>query len=65
MLPRQQQAALSISATMLEQVHVIDRATGEPVQIIRAGVPVSGQIVITERGLYATSGESGTLIALR
>lgn len=47
------------------EVHVIDRTTGRPVRIIRAGVPVSGQIVVTERGLYVTSGEAGTLIALR
>ena len=47
------------------ELHVVDRATGEPVQIIQAGVPVSGQIVVTEHGLYVTSGEAGTLIALR
>ncbi len=47
------------------EVHVVDRATGEPVQIIRVGIPVSGQIVVTERGLYVTSREAGTLIALR
>ena len=47
------------------EIHVIDRATGEPVRIIRTGVPVSSRIVATERGLYVTSGEAGTLIALR
>ena len=47
------------------EVHVVDRATGEAGQIIRAGVPVTGQIVVTERGLYVTSREAGTLIALR
>ena len=47
------------------EVHVVDRATGEPVQLIRASVPVSGRIVVTERGLYVTPGEAGTLIALR
>ena len=47
------------------EVHVVDRATGEPVQIIHAGVPVSGQLVVTERALFVTSGEAGTLIALR
>ena len=46
------------------EVHVIDRTTGEPVQIIQTGVPISGQIVVTERGLYVTSEEAGTLIAL-
>ena len=47
------------------EVHAVDRMTGEPEQIIPAGVPLTGQIVITVDGLYATSGESGTLIALR
>ncbi|MXY59403.1 MAG: PQQ-binding-like beta-propeller repeat protein [Chloroflexi bacterium] len=47
------------------EVHVIDRATGEPVRIIQAGIPVSSRIVLTERRLYVTSGEAGTLIALR
>ena len=47
------------------EVHVVDRAVGEPVRVIRVGVPVSGRIVVTERGLYVTSGEAGTLIALR
>ena len=47
------------------EVHVVDRATGEARQIIRAGVPITGQVVVTERGLYVTSGEAGTLIALR
>ncbi|MYC08005.1 MAG: PQQ-binding-like beta-propeller repeat protein, partial [Chloroflexi bacterium] len=47
------------------EVHVIDRATGEPVRIIPAGAPVSGRLVVTEHGLYVTSEETGTLIALR
>lgn len=47
------------------EVHVVDRATGEPDRIVRTGVPLVGQIVVTERGLYVTSGEAGTLIALR
>lgn len=46
-------------------IHVIDRATGEPDRIVRTGLPLTGQIVVTERGLYVTSGEAGTLIALR
>ena len=47
------------------EVHVVDRATGEPAQVIQTGVPVNGQIVVTEHGLYVTSEEAGTLIALR
>ena len=47
------------------EVHVVDRVTGAPVQIIRTGVPLSGQTVVTESGLYVTSEEAGTLIALR
>ena len=47
------------------EVHVVDRVTGAPVQIIRTGVALSGQTVVTEGGLYVTSGEAGTLIALR
>lgn len=47
------------------EVHVVDRVTGEPDRIVRTGVPLTGQIVVTEHGLYVTSGEAGTLIALR
>ena len=47
------------------EVHVVDRVTGEPVQVIGAGVPLSGQTVVTESGLYVTSEEAGTFIALR
>ena len=46
-------------------IHVVDRTTGEPVQIIPTGVALTGQIVITERGLYVTSEEAGTLVVLR
>ena len=46
-------------------IHVVDRVTGEPDRIVRTGVPLTGQIVVTEHGLYVTSGEAGTLIALR
>lgn len=47
------------------EVHVVDRVTGELDRIVRTGVPLTGRIVVTERGLYVTSGETGTLIALR
>ncbi len=46
-------------------IHVVDRVTGEPDRIVRTGVPLTGQIVVTEHGLYVTSAEAGTLIALR
>lgn len=46
------------------EIHVVDRLTGESVQVIHTSVPITGQIVVTERGLYVTSEEAGTLIAL-
>ena len=45
-------------------IHVVDRTTGEPVQVIHTGVALSGQIVVTEGGLYVTSEEAGTLVVL-
>ena len=38
-------------------IHVVDRVTGEPDRIVRTGVPLTGQIVVTEHGLYVTSAE--------
>ena len=46
-------------------IHVVDRTTGEPVQIIHIGVGLTDQIVVTENGLYVTSEEAGTLVVLR
>ena len=47
------------------EIHVVDRVTGKPVQVIRAGVGLTDQVVITESGLFVTSEEAGALIVLR
>lgn len=46
-------------------IHVVDRSTGELAQTIPLGVKPSGRIVVTSGGLYVTSEEAGTLVALR
>ncbi len=46
-------------------IHVVERSTGELAQTIYAAAKPSGQIVVTEDGLYVTSEEAGTLAAFR